>query len=402
MKIKKQFNAFSDEVIQKAVNKAFERNEENPVLFDKEQACFDFDNYHFPSALALLGLEDNFVQMDIQLELDDSHKTSEMKFTSPNKRSEMEFQNMFEKLNQEQRNFFFKSRTFPSVPTRKSLINAVHLFAKNEHLFENNSHFGGISVITVGDFYQSKPVFARALYAQNSDNPYQEIFHKPLWHRFKVFKLTQIMRQNCIRKLYSKDIEFFKSRTFPSVPTRKSLINAVHLFAKNEDVDKFNKKASSNLKGKHYKAIASDVIRGSGSQLAKRQLLHCLHNSRHQDTMGIPSEILLKVNGKYMLSYNIDIDGGLCNGATATLKQIDFGRNTDGKKKPLRLWMEFDDIKTGQILRKKSESSTKLDTYLTHSIDCENSKLKVNRKQFPILVAHAISIIKSQGLSLSK
>lgn len=223
-----------------------------------------------------------------------------------------------------------------------------------QHIMGNKQDFGGVSVIAVGDFFQLKPLFAQPLYS-SSNNVYEDIFSKPLWHKFKVFQLTQIMRQSdkslqkalnnlAKGKLQSIDIDLFKSRTLTSLPRNKRIENAVHLFAKNIHVDNFNQKEWRKLKGKLHMSKASDVIRGTGTRLARKQLLYTLKNSTHQDTMGIPSEIALKINAKYMVSYNVDTEDGICNGATGTLKKIDFGKNTDGLKKPLRLWMEFDDI----------------------------------------------------------
>ncbi|KAK3923613.1 ATP-dependent DNA helicase [Frankliniella fusca] len=204
-----RFNAFNDTDIEEAVNEALNRDEDNPVLLDKDQITFDFDDYH---------LQDSFVQSDLQFDEDDTHKSSDMKFSSPTKLPENEFLKLIEK---------------------------------------------------------KKICMTQCIYLQ-----------------------------------------------------------------KNNDVNVFNNKAIAKLKGKLYTAKASDVLRGSGSQLARRQLLHTLNNSTHQDTMGISSEIPLTINGKYMNPYSVDIQDGLCNGATGTLKQIDFRRNADGKKKPLRLWID--------------------------------------------------------------
>ena len=292
-----------------------------------------------------------------------------------------------------------------------------------QHIFGNNRPFGGVSVIAVGDFCQLRPVFATPLFFPPSSNPYEEIFEKPLWSKFKVFQLKQIMRQNELHfqtalnnlakgKLKSEDIDIFKSRTFQTLPKKKDIEGAVHLFAKNTDVDTFNERALSRLKGKMYKSKASDVFRGSGTQLARRQLLHSLEHSKTQDTMGIPSEILLKVKGRYVMTYNVDVDDGLCNGATGTLRKIDFGKNPQGKRKPLRLWIEFDDITVGANLRKKYSSTMKnLNipknwtpvTPIALTVKTKkNSHLKVNRKQFPLTLAHAMTIHKSQGMSLKK
>ncbi|KAK3928382.1 ATP-dependent DNA helicase [Frankliniella fusca] len=437
--IRKKFNAFNDNELNKAITEANERDENNISLFDKEAPTFDFDTYH---------LNDPFVRSNIELECENALKSSEYKTMAPTKLPESEFQNLFETLNQDQRDFImhvaehfrtsqdqrlffltggagvgkslviktlyqtlyriFNSQedTNPDIPkvllcapTGKAAFNikgqtlhhAFHLplnqkqltplspnvsqslatalgylklliideismvgqhilqmvHERLQHIMGNKKDFGGVSVLAVGDFYQLRPVFARPLYSPTTGNTYQDIFQKPLWHKFKVFELTKIMRQNEANfqhalnnlakgKLKTKDIDLFQSRTFVKIPPQKHIQDGIHLFAKNKDVDNFNAKALNNIRGKLYNSVASDVIHGTGTKLARRQLLHSLEHSKPQDTMGIPTNVSLKVNAKYMISYNVDTNDGICNGATGTLKQIDFGKNLQGQKKTFK------------------------------------------------------------------
>jgi hypothetical protein len=144
------------------------------------------------------------------------------------------------------------------------------------HLFDQNKPFGNISIITVGDFFQLKPVCARPLFYPTTTNPYAEIFSKHPWHQFKVFELTKIMRQdephcqqalnNLARgRLTKKDIKLFKSRTFSKLPRNEDLTNATHLFSRNEDVAEFNQKILRKMKGKETTSEASDILRGRGT-----------------------------------------------------------------------------------------------------------------------------------------
>ncbi|KAK3921374.1 ATP-dependent DNA helicase [Frankliniella fusca] len=291
------------------------------------------------------------------------------------------------------------------------------------HLFNPNKSFGGISILAVGDFYQLRPVFGTALYNSKCSNPYDEIFDKRLWSKFKVFRLTKIMRQddkhfqkalNHLAKgtLTKSDVQLFKSRTYKSVPEDKELKNATHLFSRNVDVNSHNIESLQKIEGSTIECKASDIITGTGSTLARRQLLYSLENSTIQDTLGIPHTILLKVKAKYMITYNIDTEDGLCNGATGILKQIDFGTNAEGNQKPLQLWIQFDDADVGHTARKKMScvmnhknipnTSTPITPVAVTVKRRKTGTLKVVRKQFPLTLAHAITIHKSQGLTLPK
>ncbi|KAE8740983.1 hypothetical protein FOCC_FOCC013509 [Frankliniella occidentalis] len=291
------------------------------------------------------------------------------------------------------------------------------------HLLQSKLPFGGVSIIAVGDFHQLRPVAARALFYPEASNPYQEIFSEKLWPKFKVYELKCIMRQSNKKfqtalnhlakgKLQKEDIALFSSRCFKTVPKKEDLSDAYHLFARNDDVDNYNNHIMNKLKGKLITCEASDVIRGNGSQLAQRQILYTLNTKKTNQTMGIPKSLPLKISGKYMMTYNVNTEDGLCNGATGTLMRIDQGKNNDGDKKPLRLWIKFDDPKVGSLLRKKFHSKmrnlqipddwTPIEPITVTIQTKKNSTLKVNRKQFPLVVAHAFTIHKSQGQTLQK
>ena len=61
---------------------------------------------------------------------------------------------------------------------------------KQIRMADVEAHFGKVAILAVGDFYQLPPVKAQSLLKPNSSDGID------LWHdNFKVFKLTEIMRQ---------------------------------------------------------------------------------------------------------------------------------------------------------------------------------------------------------------
>ena len=56
----------------------------------------------------------------------------------------------------------------------------------------NDDLFGGISIITCGDFYQLPPIQQKPVYAEFND-PMLNINH--CWRYFKIAELTEVMRQ---------------------------------------------------------------------------------------------------------------------------------------------------------------------------------------------------------------
>ena len=123
--------------------------------------------------------------------------------------------------------------------------------------------------------------------------------------------------------------------------------------------------------------------------------------------MGVPQTIRLKINARYITSYNINVDDGICNGASGTLKRIDLGHNSAGQTKPLRLWIKFNDRHVGtktrsrykRIMRRHKipKRWTPLEPIIITIKTKKNSSLQIKRKQFGITVAHALTIHKSQG-----
>ncbi|KAK3914189.1 ATP-dependent DNA helicase [Frankliniella fusca] len=306
--------------------------------------------------------------------LEDDGSREKVFFIAPEKLPESDFQNLFEKLNQDQRYY----------------------------------------IMHVADHFEKTP---------ETSNQYAEIFNEKLWNHFKVYILTKIMRQSEVQfqtalnnlargKLTREDRKLFKSRTFSKMPKKKRLHKAIHLFSRNEDVEEYNNKCLKNIIGEETICHASDVFHGHGSQLAKRQMEYTINKSKTHQTMGLPKSIKLKIGALYMLTYNVDTEDGICNGATGTLKQLNYGINHKGEKKPLRVWIEFDDKSVGKIARKKLKSLiannkipntwTPLDPIALTIKTRKTSSLKVNRKQFPLTLAHALTVHKSQGQSLKQ
>lgn len=77
-----------------------------------------------------------------------------------------------------------------------------------------------------------------------------------------------------------------------------------------------------------------------------------------QQTYGLPKSLILKVGAKYMLTINIDTADGLTNSSTGVLTAIDFAINKKTtEKRPLRIWLNFDEAVIGKIKRNKATSS---------------------------------------------
>lgn len=85
-------------------------------------------------------------------------------------------------------------------------------------------------------------------------------------------------------------------------------------------------------------------------------MLELLQRKKPQDTMGLSYKLFLKVNGRYMVTSNLDTADGLVNGSLGHLRRIDYGTHVDNssRRKPSRIWIQFINGHSGKSLRQKS------------------------------------------------
>lgn len=276
--------------------------------------------------------------------------------------------------------------------------------------------FGGVSVLVVGDLFQLPPVKDRFVFlTPNVGNDLWKLIDNPIWRDFKLFELTEIMRQkedkafintlnhiahNCVD---DEDIELLRTRVCRNeqVP-----ITAIRLFARNEDVDNYNRNRIETVGGSLYISKAIDLCLSTNiSQKDKLSILSKYSKKKPNETQGIRSEILIKSGIKYMIIVNLDIPDGLVNGATGILKFITM-TNVEGTQQPHILWLEFLNKNVGKCL------SSKWTKYMTQNkiesglvpiekydaiLRGQSEAFTVVRKQFPVVPAEAITVHKSQG-----
>ena len=294
--------------------------------------------------------------------------------------------------------------------------------------------FGGLSVICVGDFNQLRPVLQQPIFRNVKEKieSYESISSSVLWDMFRLFELTEIMRQgpeqlkftNALNKignydtyvLTQEEVDMFDKQyvnDLSEIP-----MNAIVLCYENENVNKFNQSRileKERMDGeKAIECLSVDYGTGKGkdSSGCQNMIKELKKTNDIYQSSGLPSKILLKKGIKYMITYNIDMSDGLVNGAVGTL--VDYKRNknfvndkeTPNELKLKRLYLRFDDAKIGQKARqkrsKKHDEIVKQNCYLV-PIDFEDKKIDyapgycVMRKQFPIIESEAMTIHKSQG-----
>ncbi|CAF1163397.1 unnamed protein product [Rotaria sordida] len=293
--------------------------------------------------------------------------------------------------------------------------------ARLQQIMKSKAPFGGISVIVLGDFNQLRSVGDKYIFQFN--NSYNALVDNPLWSLFELFELTEIMRQkddktfaialsNLAKGMMTlEDINLFKSRII-SAEKLNVVEDAIRVFRSNAEVDAYNAKVLSSLNTEGATANAYDFCVGDGLASVKEKVLTNVKNLKTTETYGLPLEINLKVDAKYIMTVNIDIEDGLVNGAFGKLIMIDHGKlQKTNETVPCRLWIKFNEEKIGRktianfqnVMRNRNIdlSLTPIEP-VTRQINTKSTNFKVERKQFPVVPCEAMTIYKSQGGTYEK
>jgi len=256
---------------------------------------------------------------------------------------------------------------------------------------QNQKPFGGIQVIFAGDFFQLPPVVRREtkrntqimlLDDSTSLIIYNFAFNSPAWtelnpivcylteqHRQEdrdFLNLLLAIRRNVFNNGHLSHIEKRKINPF-DYTQNKSLINIPKLFSHNADVDRINDEVLDSLPGKQNAFIIS--VQGPNPLVATLKK-GCLS----------PEILYLKINAAVMFTKNNPKEG-FVNGALGVV---------DG----------FDKITGNPIVKIRNGRRIEVEP-MDWTIE-ENGKVRARISQLPLRLAWAITVHKSQGMSLDE
>ena len=265
------------------------------------------------------------------------------------------------------------------------------------------STFGDITMIAVGDLYQLPPV-GKAYVFDHPDDSYSKL-QDPLWYQFQLAELTQIMRQkddavfaqllNRVRTATCSkdDIALLKSREI-SPDMKNYPMDVLHVYSTHKLVDEHNQKMLSKIHETVHtvKAIDSKKDINSGIDIKFPEKV--------SETGGLENSLKIAVGCRVMLTYNFDVTDGLSNGATGTVSHIVILANT-----VVNILVEFDDPKIG--VKAKRMSHYRQDYPNSVPISRHEASFNIGvgkcihatRRQFPLRLSWASTIHKVQGLT---
>ncbi len=195
----------------------------------------------------------------------------------------------------------------------------------------DNTTFGNVSILAVGDFYQLQPVGDPFIFDQIGD-AYARLHQSgSLWgEEFSMMELTEIMRQKedaefaellCrVRKAKctEQDIKVLSSRSItdddPDYPSQ-----SLHVYSRNADVDVQNTKMLNQLTPEDQQVAIKAIDQAKDTHTS---MLDVTMPTSKANTGGLVGVLHLAVGAKVILVVNIDVSDGLVNGALGTVSGI--------------------------------------------------------------------------------
>lgn len=305
------------------------------------------------------------------------------------------------------RNIYLRKKKANWLETDILVIDEISMMSA--HVFElidtiakqirrNSAPFGGIQIIASGDFYQLPPVFNKQLAATNKHNKF--CFESEVWNQTfdDEYLLTENFRQvndECYQNILSEirdnnlsieSIEHLLARV--DVQPQESEIQPTVIYPLKKQVDDYNNDQFEKLRSR------------SGGGFVKTYPSFCLKfnkNTRNYDIMNkhtktnqpivqkcmgallVDDEIQLMIGTQVMCIANIDIENNLVNGSQGII-------------------MDFEDgLPIVEFTVGKQKFTRKIERYEWKLMDEQYIV-----RQIPLIKSWAVTIHKSQGVTLEK
>jgi hypothetical protein len=228
------------------------------------------------------------------------------------------------------------------------------------------------------------------------------IFASKLWELFELCELegnqraardpswAALLARVRVGKHTKEDEKVLASLVLTKASKRKPAPGAIHLYATRAAVATCNRNYINQyvqgINGVLYDCPAVDISVSSGAPLPPEKAWPLA-----EDTGGLESLLMLAEGAEVMLRKNLDVQDGLVNGARGIVQHID----THGNGEVERVWVKFEKGAGSKYQAATETTSVAIRRCSASWQDKDGNKAE--RRQFPLVLAKATTIHKSQA-----
>ena len=268
--------------------------------------------------------------------------------------------------------------------------------------------FGGVCVLAVGDLYQLPPVMQKPVFTVASSG-LLALYGSPWLDNVRLIELTQNMRQTDaqfsdilgrvrIGAVTNDDVNILLGRIITVARGHVEYPHDVlHVFATNNACNDHNMFCLERLENRVYRLEAVDSKRDINTRLVDVSIV----STKASDQLALRQSLSVSVGARIMLTSNVNVADGLCNGALGTVADIVEQRN-----QVISIQVQFDNQSVGRSAKAENPYRSRYPGCVDirrQSINFNFGKGKtvvMTRSQFPVLLAFACTIHKCQGATL--
>lgn len=257
-----------------------------------------------------------------------------------------------------------------------SMIDFAYLQKVNEVakiLRKSRLPFGGIQLIFTGDFFQLGPVNVEKYVFEDKiwDELIDTCIHLTKIYRQKSTEFVNLLYRLRTNTLNDEDVSMIQATQLKTLKNDLGIIPTI-LFCRNIDVDSMNKRELSKLKDSEY--VCFDSTDDFKDEDNKRI---------YENSFTFVKKLELKVGAQVMLIKNLDTSEKLVNGSRGIIKEI-----LGNKSVVVQFLNGLEKVIVEEVQQFKDDAKG------------HDSEIFASRKQLPLKLAYALTIHKSQGLSI--
>lgn len=281
------------------------------------------------------------------------------------------------------------------------IFHCIHHRLQEIKCAQQSGIFGNCSVITFGDFYQLQPVAAHYVFDQTNFSGISNLWIKNIVPFFLTTNVRQLEDPNYAALLNRvrtgeqtvQDITILSQRT--SVDCSKPpFINALRLYPTRKQCRQYNNTKLNELAASNSSEVT--IIEAIDTTTNNDMVPKNLVPTDDSECGGLPHTLSLVPGARVMLLRNIMTTEGLVNGAQGTIETIVWSQS---KKMPSGVYIKFDNPNVAKVLQTSDVNSVLIKPFTTKFFGKEGTEIQ--RTQLPLLPSWAITIHKSQGMTVS-